>query len=96
MNNINLNELKVIDREYNLESGFFWVEFEDGGSLQCCLKAKHDGLGYEAQIDTNNTGFDQGLSWNNNKWASHDDSECEHIDDFLLEQAQKVGLQLIA
>ena len=66
MNNLNLialdelNQLTVVNREYSLESGFFWVEFEDGRSLQLCLHASFDNDGalvkYTPQVSIYDTG----------------------------------------
>lgn len=107
MNNINLNELNelnVVNREYNLETGFFWVEFENGKSLQCCLVEQHqtDEERYKSgrsiyleQVDINDNGFDYGLSWDNNQWAVGEDGEAEHIEEFLIEQAKQAGLEII-
>ena len=96
----NLNELAVTKRDYDLESGFFWVEFENGESLQCCLKGIRDEdgdyVGYATQVEIGNSGFDAGLSWDCNQWAAGEDGEVGHIEDFLLEQARKAGLQIVA
>ena len=89
----NLNELAVLNAEANLEHGFFFVEFEGGKSLQCCLV--HNGEDYEMNIDSIDSGFDQGLSYDCNKWAKNEDGEIGHIEEFLFEQAKKSGLEII-
>lgn len=94
----NLNDLNVVNREYSLESGFFWVEFENGKSLQCCLVSLgNDGCytEYAPQVDINNNGFDDGLSWDNNQWAADEDGETWHIEEFLINQARQCGLQIV-
>ena len=96
----NLNDLNVVNAEASLKYGFFWVEFENGKSLQCCLEVIYDEdgqyVGYAEQIDANDTGFDEGVCWDCNEWAAGEDGEAEHINDFLIEQARKVGLQIVS
>lgn len=89
----NLNKMNVANREYSLESGFFWVEFENGESLQCCLEVIDDTGSYKAEIKEDDNGFDEGLSRDCNRWAS----QCgwDHINDFLLEQARQAGLEIV-
>lgn len=103
MNNINLNDLNVVNRNYNLDTGFFWVEFENGKSLQCCLVQARRGDDlveygplYLGQVDINDNGFDYGLNGDNNQWAVSEDGEAEHIEDFLIEQARMCGLEIVA
>lgn len=94
-----LNALTVVSREYGLVSGFFWVEFENGKSLQCCLREAFSyygiHVGYEPQIDINDTGFNVGINWDNNQWAAGEYGEAEHIEEFLIEQAKQAGLEII-
>ena len=101
MNNIKLNDLKVVNREYNLESGFFWVELENDKSLQCCLKEQQQGLYengpiYLEQVSIDNNGHDWGICYDVNKWARDEDGEIEHVQDFLIAQAREIGLQIVA
>lgn len=90
-----LNEIAITKRDYDLESGFFWVEFDNGESLQCCLKGIRDEdgnyVGYSAQVEIDNNGYDDGICADVNEWAKDAD-----VEDFLLEQARKVGLQIVA
>lgn len=102
MKTINLNDLNVVNREYNLDTGFFWVEFENGKSLQCCLvqARRGDDLAeygplYLGQVELDNNGFDDGLSYDNNVWAKDEDGEMNHVNDFLIEQARMCGLEII-
>lgn len=61
----NLNDLNVVNAEANLKYGFFWVEFENGKSLQCCLKAAHqdeqdlfeNGPIYLEMVELDNNGY---------------------------------------
>ena len=91
----NLNELAVTKSDYDLESGFFWVEFENNKSLQCCLKGIRDEdgdyAGYSAQVEIDNNGHDDGICADVNAWAKDAD-----VKDFLLDQARKAGLQIVA
>lgn len=99
-----LNEINVVNREYSLATGFFWVEFENGKSLQCCLKEQYQADGdryasgksiYLEQVDINDNGFDYGINWDNNQWAVGTDGKAEHIEEFLIEQARQCGLQIV-
>ena len=101
----NLNDLNVVNREYNLETGLFWVEFEDGSSLQCGLvgqpqvnewRYETGNTIYLEQVDIYNNSFDYGLNWDNNQWAVGEDGETEHIEEFLINQARMCGLQIVA
>lgn len=100
----NINEMKIINRDYDLDSGFFWVEFENGKSLQCCLKlAKQDeqdlydiGSQYLNQIEIDNNGFDEGLCYDCNEWAKDEGGEMGHVQDFLIEQAREIGIEIVA
>ena len=103
MKNVNLNDLKIDFVEYCLNDGFFFVVFENGESVQCCLASDEviDDAGYshseyKAAVNEDNNGFDEGLNRDCNRWASHDD-ECEwgHINEFLIEKAKKAGLEII-
>ncbi len=95
-----ISEMKIISRDYDLDSGFFWVGFEGGKSLQCCLKGirNEDGqyAGYAEQIEIGNSGFDEGSSWDCNEWAAGAYGEAGHIEEFLIDQARKIGLQIVA
>ena len=94
-----LNQLTVVSREYSLESGFFWVEFEDGRSLQLCLNAVLDNDGalikYTPHVSINDNGYYEGLSRDNNQWAADTDGNTGHIEEFLIEQARQCGLQIV-
>lgn len=95
----NLSNLTITNREFDLNTGFFWVEFENGKSLQCCLKQYgncEDGYYYAEEVEIDNNGFDEGLSLDNNEWAFNEDGEAGHVHDFLIEQAREVGLQIVA
>lgn len=96
--------MKIINREYDLGRGFFWVEFDNGKRLQCRLKeAKQseqelfeNGPQYLDQIEVNNNGFDEGLCYDANAWAKGDDGEMNHVNDFLIRQAREIGIEIVA
>lgn len=101
---INLNELTVTIREFDLGAGFFWVEFDNGESLQCCLKELRqdeqelyeNGPIFLEQIELDNNGYNDGICLEVNAWAADEDGEMEHVNEFLIEQAREVGLEIIA
>jgi hypothetical protein len=95
----NLNELVVKNRESDTEYGFFFVEFENGKSLQCCLVSKQDNCDDEPYfvdaIEIDNSGYNDGICGDVNEWAS-EDGEWSHIEEFLIEQARKYGVSIAA
>lgn len=101
---INLNALEVVSREYDLENGFFWVEFENGKSVQCCLKELRqgeqelyeNGTVYLEQVELDNNGCNDGTCGDVNAWAADEEGEMEHVNDFLIEQAREAGLEIVA
>lgn len=88
----NLNISKV---EYDLENGFFWVEFDNDKSIQCCLIERKDGKGFRKAIDMNDNGYDWGMCEDVNRWAFNENGEGDHVLVFLLKQARKAGLQIV-
>lgn len=98
-----LNNLKVVNVEADLGRGFFWVEFDNGRSLQCCLKEQMQsnlhffikGPEYLNAIDSRDCGFDQGQCADVNKWAVGEDGEWGHILDFLLANAARYGVDIL-
>ena len=92
----NLNIVKV---EQDNEIGFFFVEFDNGNSVQCCLKANPveggEFNGYANQVEIDNNGFGEGLSLDCNEWAINQFGE-EEVHDFLIEQAREAGIQIVA
>lgn len=92
----NLNELKVINVESDLEYGFFWVEFEGSKSLQCCLVAAHHPEdGYLEQVHIWNNGYNDGICHDVNEWAVID-GDWDHINDYLVNKARENGIQIVA
>ena len=95
-----MKNLEIINRDFDLENGFFWVEFEGGNVLQCCLKGIYDenGLfqGFLEQVSAVDNGYSDGLCWDANEWAVSEDGEHGHIQDFLVEQAREIGLEIVA
>ena len=96
----NLNDLVIKNSEANLEHGFFFVEFSNGRSLQCCLVSKNNNCDEDyyhvEQIEAGNSGHDEGLSYDCNKWAADEDGSIEHVELFLIEQARKIGIEIVA
>lgn len=100
----NLNELKIVNVESDTESGFFWVEFEGGKSLQCCLDCKQDDCDSEwyfvEQIDVSDMGYTDGLCGDCNSWAVDFSEDCGgewgHIWGFLIDQARSHGVAIVS
>ena len=95
---MNLQNLEIINRDFDLQNGFFWVEFENGKILQCCLKAVYDEnglIGFNEQVELDNNGYNDGVCWDANEWAQDEDGEHAHIQDFLIEQAREIGLEIV-
>ena len=94
----NLQNLEIINKDFDLQNGFFWVEFENGKILQCCLKSVYDEnglIGFNEQIELDNNGYNDGLCWDANEWAVSEDGDVDHINDFLIEQARSIGLEIV-
>jgi hypothetical protein len=86
-----LNDLKIINADYDLEFGFFWVEFDNNESLQCCIKNA------EPVIEIGNCGHDEGCSADANIWAVEQGfANWDGVENFLIEQARKKGLSIVA
>lgn len=102
MNIETLNNLEI--ETLSAENGFFFVEFKNGLSLQCCLdevkQSEEDlyenGPVYLDQIQCDNSGFDEGLCWDCNEWAAGDNDEISHINDFLIEKAREIGISIVS
>ena len=97
----NLQNLEIKNVEFDLENGFFWVEFENGKVLQCCLKEQNqdenkNGLVFMEAIEVCNNGYNDGICWDANEWAADEDGDVEHINDFLIEQAREIGLEIVS
>ncbi len=100
---MNLNDLTVINAESDMENGFFFVEFSNGKSLQCCLKVLRqneedffeNGPIFLNQIEHDNSGFSYGVCGDCNEWAVVD-GEWGHILDFLVDTARTHGVQIVA
>ena len=90
-----LNELKIVNTDYDLDLGFFWIEFENGKSLQCCLNQRKDLKGYKKEIDSNDNGSHWGLSGDNNEWALGEDQDFGEINNLLHREARKLGIKII-
>jgi len=90
-----MKNLTVENVGFDLEVGFFWVEFNNGKSIQCCLVARRDGNGYIKQIDRSDCGSDEGVSYDVNNWALGDDVGFNDIEELLFKEARKVGIRIV-
>lgn len=88
-----IQDLRVVDSAFDLESGFMWVLFDNEKSIQCCLVSE-DG-GYIEKIDSSDCGSDEGLSFDCNEWALEEVAEFEEINKILFEEAGKLGVEVI-
>jgi len=90
----NLNCLEVINVEVNIEHGFFFVEFNNSKSLQCCLKYDENEQMFLNQIERRDSGFDEGLCADCNDWALADIDGCDVLG-FLIGEAKKAGVEIV-
>lgn len=94
-----LKNLVVKNSEVDTEFGFFFVELQNGKSLQCCLKQYQDHEGGEPyflkQIEIDNSGYSDGLCADCNNWAVID-NEWSHIEEFLIDHARLAGVEIVA
>lgn len=100
-NQSSLSDLKIEDINVYIDDGFFNVIFEDEDrrsirSIQCCLKQDFDAeeLTFLEKIDYLNSGFDDGMSYDCNRWAIKLYGR-DAVLDFLVEQAEKNGVEII-
>ena len=92
---MNLNELNIKNIEFDLQNGFFWVEFEGTDrSLQCCLMERKDGKGFRKAIDSIDCAYDWGINGDVNKWAADAEGELGDVHKYLMKQARKIGLKV--
>lgn len=85
-----MKNLTIVNADYNTEYGFFWVEFNNGKSIQCCLMSDDEG-GYLEQIDSNDYGAWEGCSADCNEWV---DGKFD-VEEVLFSEAKKIGLEVI-
>jgi hypothetical protein len=94
-----MDNLKIIQSVSLQEYGFFFVEFDNGLSVQCCLKANKriggEFCGYANQIEGDNSGFNEGISFDCNAWAIIKYGE-DAVLDFLVDAARKKGIEIVA
>lgn len=82
--------IKAVD--FNLEAGFFWIEFNNGENLQACLMMGK--RGYVKQLNRKDCGFDWGICGEVNQWA-FDEYEADEVLAFILKHARKAGLRMV-
>ncbi|MGL6121469.1 MAG: hypothetical protein ACRC1W_00225 [Shewanella sp.] len=93
---MNLNSLKVVNSGAVVEDGYYFVEFEDGKILQCCLVASFDNSHFLNEVDCTNSGFTSGPCAECNEWAVGADGDWLHIDQFLIDKATADGVLIVA
>lgn len=92
----NLNDLKVINSDYDLDVGFFWITFENSKSLQCCLQYRKDEKRYKKSIKADDSGLDVGLSGENNLWALTEyNADNYQIKKLLYKHARKSNIKIV-
>ena len=78
---------------------FFFVEFFNGRSLQCCLERENGGEDCDyyfiEQIEVGNSGHNEGASLDCNAWAADEDGSIDHVELFLIEQARMIGVEIV-
>ena len=90
-----LSELKIVNTDFDLDTGFFWIEFENDKSLQCCLQLRKDEKGYKKSIKADDNGSSEGLSGDNNDWALDEENpNWVNINDLLHKEARKLGIKI--
>lgn len=93
---LGLGNLKVTCREFDLDSGFFWVGFEGERYLLCCLERRgnlNDGFFFIPAVKANDCGYDEGICRDNNYWAFED--QTDYVREFIVKQAELAGLEII-
>lgn len=89
--------MNIIDSDYNIINGFFWVEFQDGKSLQVCLE---NDLGrYLKTINLSDCGIDTGMCLDCNDWffernkgLVHYDQKIAEAKSIIAKEAKKHGI----
>lgn len=95
-----MNNLKIQNADYDLETGFFWIELDNDKTLQCCLKSHGDviegeELYFSAAVETDNNGFNEGMCLDVNGWAIERFGD-EKVQDFIIEVARATGVQIVS
>jgi hypothetical protein len=94
--------VKIKETGIEMEYGFFFLVYEDGRSLQCCLEEKEqkeedrflNGPKFLNQIDSENSGFDDGLSYDCNEWLIEEIGHDETLK-IILDAARSDGIEII-
>lgn len=93
-----LSNLKIIDCDYWVWYGWFWVEFENNKELKCYLN-KNENVGgkYKPEINSKKMVLCFEPDDNVNRWAigENEDEDEEKIKQFLIAAARKKGLRVI-
>ena len=88
-----MKNLTVVNADFDQEIGFFWVEFNNGKSIQCCLIARKDGNGFTKKIDRNDNGSSWGVCGDTNEWAAIEGDYTE-VNEMLHREARKLGIKI--
>lgn len=94
---MNLNKLTIAHTGYSIVDGFFWIKFDNGKTLQCCL-AKSKKSGFKRAVFKNGNGYNTGICADINAWAmdgKNQEEVSENLLQFLIKNARKSGLRII-
>jgi hypothetical protein len=94
--------MNIKESSKDTEYGFFFIVYEDGRSLQCCLKERNqdedergvNGPIFLNQIDSDDSGFDDGLSYDCNEWVIKEVGH-EATLKIILDAAKKAGIEVV-
>ena len=89
-----MKNLNITDVTCSLICGYFWVEFDNGRSIQCCLMKRKDGDGFEKAINFDDPGIAWGICADVNAWAAPDD-DYEFVYTTIKREARKAGVRII-
>lgn len=89
-----MKNLNITNVEYDLDNGFFWIEFDNKKSIQCCLMERRDGNGFKKSINFDDPGIVWGINADVNAWAAPDD-DYEFVYTTIKREARKAGVRII-
>lgn len=89
-----MKNLVIVNVDFSQEYGFFFIEFANGKSVQCCLVEGARG-GYVKKINKDDCGSNEGLSYDNNEWAIGEDGDFSEINQMMFKEARKLGIKVV-
>ena len=89
-----LSNLNITNVEYDLDNGFFWIEFDNEKSIQCCLMKRKDGDGFKKAINFDDPGVAWGICADVNAWAAPN-GDYEFVYTTIKHEARKAGVRII-